>query len=591
MTKQFSSGGLVRISGRKRYRYGRVIVEDAGGIVIVEAYDDEVPGETARISCTEDDLELVPPDHVSEEDLGKIARYELTFRKAAPGAGPADENVIYGGSHDMTPEDLRTALINIRDGGDFFGVVKSDWFSHICRAGELAARLGVMMTDEERRGEFEHLLPVNDRDVIILTLYELGRLLSDPRESAIKPRDSEALKALIDRLDLYIEEREKPLAERRFSEEDEERFIRSCAEDQDSLDEEERVLFRRICDRMCEEGSADALRIKGSACYGGSAAYPCDWEASCSCLRKYFELTADPAAANSLGYIFFYGRCTDGPDYEKAYRYFSFGALNGIHQSLYKLGDMFMEGLGVIKSPETALRLYSKVYEETLVMFEDGDMESSFADAALRMARASEKGVIPMMDGNMAYHYCLQADLAIKKRRKYGYYGDDVVEAKMEDLLEKSRPGRFFRTGPTDTVEYGDLSWLLVMTEWNARSVRAYIADQSGPADNRYVKLVLEVIDRPDDRGEHRTLLTVDEADYCDLVRATEVELGGVSLLEIDVCESGGSAADGSRASFVYDDVDIDFENNLYIFRHDDIETARIAADSMTWRVPKKSVE
>ena len=90
--------------------------------------------------------------------------------------------------------------------------------------------------------------------------------------------------------------------------------------------------------------------------------------------------------ANTLGYIAYYGRCEDGiPDYETAYKYFSFAAFNGVYEAQYKIADMFQKGNGVTRSPETAQGMIQRLYNENLRYIQRGIFASKFADVALRM--------------------------------------------------------------------------------------------------------------------------------------------------------------------------------------------------------------
>lgn len=145
--------------------------------------------------------------------------------------------------------------------------------------------------------------------------------------------------------------------------------------------------------------------------------------------------------ANSLGYIYYYGRTNNGvPDYDKAYRYFSSAALLGNHESLYKVGDMFLSGCGVPVIPDVADQLYERVYDETLSLVLDRNPFNNFADAALRMARSYERKGCPKSD---IYGKYLEADLGLKIRERYHYYGDNTVRKAVDKGLEKYREENF----------------------------------------------------------------------------------------------------------------------------------------------------
>jgi TPR repeat protein len=68
---------------------------------------------------------------------------------------------------------------------------------------------------------------------------------------------------------------------------------------------------------------------------------------------RLFELTDNPQYANTLGYIYYYGRCNNGvPEYDQAFYYFSYAAANGLYEGMYKLADLFWHGYGCKKAPK-----------------------------------------------------------------------------------------------------------------------------------------------------------------------------------------------------------------------------------------------
>ncbi len=74
----------------------------------------------------------------------------------------------------------------------------------------------------------------------------------------------------------------------------------------------------------------------------------------------YYEMAAHKGnliAHENLGYCWYYGR-TGKKDHEKAYRYFAYGALCGNLTSLYKLGDMYLNGYYLPKSDYQAYNMY-----------------------------------------------------------------------------------------------------------------------------------------------------------------------------------------------------------------------------------------
>lgn len=146
---------------------------------------------------------------------------------------------------------------------------------------------------------------------------------------------------------------------------------------------------------------------------------------------------------NTLGYIFYYGRTNDfKPEYDKAFKYFSIGAEGGFYESLYKLGDMYLNGYYVEKNPEQAVKLYTQVYEDVEHQFREEEFEGVFADISLRLGSLYRKGIGCRQDDYKALFIYTMADYAIKERMKYEkFFGNqkvaDSITKELTELQEK----------------------------------------------------------------------------------------------------------------------------------------------------------
>ena len=281
------------------------------------------------------------------------------------------------------------------------------------------------------------------------------------------------------------------------------------------------TLFRAFTEDLAEEENETALHILGYHSYGGSPAFPCDWERSRECISKLFEENGDPVYANSLGYIAYHGRCSDGvPDYDAAFRYFSYGSANGIIESTYKLADLYAGGKGIWKSEEAAFRLVQELYVDTMKRFCGGELTGKFADVALRMGRLYENGSVEEEPNlSAAYYYYLQARYAIRFRRKLANdYGDDVVERNIENAITRIEP-----EVPLETKKTCRRSspWVLQMAIAMDKHVlvtfRKY-ADES-------IKLILDRYEE-DDSELHDFLVTIPEYRYCAMQETVTMRTG-----------------------------------------------------------------
>ena len=210
------------------------------------------------------------------------------------------------------------------------------------------------------------------------------------------------------------------------------------------LSDAEKSDLRQLMTDLATEGEPMALRQLGYCCYGGDALFECDWPRSRDCFLRLMDMdNVDDHDkcnyANTLGYIFYYGRCNGGvPEYEKAFQYFSIGAAGGFYESMYKLSDMYMHGYYVARNTCAAQVLVRMVYDENLERVKRCKFGCNFADAALRMGNLCRDGLI---QDDPLYYYTL-ADFAIRRRLAYEHYGDSSVFAGIQNALAEIRKDR-----------------------------------------------------------------------------------------------------------------------------------------------------
>ncbi|MCR5150573.1 MAG: sel1 repeat family protein [Clostridiales bacterium] len=107
-----------------------------------------------------------------------------------------------------------------------------------------------------------------------------------------------------------------------------------------------------------DEGNADAMNDLGAQYYNGSRGFEQSFEKAV----EYYKTAAENGsrqAQENLGYCYYYGRNMP-VDYEKAFHYFALGAFDGHIISLYKIGDMYMNGYYVKKNPVEAFHIYMR---------------------------------------------------------------------------------------------------------------------------------------------------------------------------------------------------------------------------------------
>ena len=312
----------------------------------------------------------------------------------------------------------------------------------------------------------------------------------------------------------------------------------------DEADPEEQQLFKTCLDLLCERKDPEAIETRGYCYYNGTAIYPQDWFKARDSFLELYQLTGSPFAANTLGYIYYYGRCSKGkPDYPQAFYYFSIGHAGGLYESTYKLGDMFFHGLSVAKNTDIAYSLYKTVYDENMDRFVSGDTRCKFADTALRMARCYMG-----TDPRVAYGYCLQARLAIRFRlRDDPQYGDEKIRQNIENQAEEIRK---VYTAKARTLRSPVPFWL----EWVEKNSNCLLFWKP-LKDGKYSLLCKIVSGRPFDS---KILATCPECDYCGLQEFIRIQTApGTTII-----------APEGLSGVLFDGWEHDFEDNqLQLFR------------------------
>ena len=110
-----------------------------------------------------------------------------------------------------------------------------------------------------------------------------------------------------------------------------------------------------------EKGDADAMNDLGAMYYDGHRGF----EQSFKKAVYYYDMAAangSRQAQENLGYCYYYGRIGE-PDYMKAFHYFALGAFDGHLISLYKIGDMYLNGHYVKKNEKEAFIIYNRCLE------------------------------------------------------------------------------------------------------------------------------------------------------------------------------------------------------------------------------------
>ena len=171
------------------------------------------------------------------------------------------------------------------------------------------------------------------------------------------------------------------------------------------------------------EGNSDAMNDLGAVYYDGSRGFEQSFEKAVR-LYKMAAEKGNRQAQENLGYCYYYGRAGE-PDYEKAFHYFALGAFDGHLISLYKIGDMYLNGLYVPKNEREAFfifvrcietmtdeasgRVAGPVYLRLGRMFLEGiGTECNYKNALICFQKAETYLLDMVLDGDVMYRKSLE---------------------------------------------------------------------------------------------------------------------------------------------------------------------------------------
>ena len=410
---------------------------------------------------------------------------------------------------------------------------------------------------------------VTEKDIITHAYYELSELRwnlcdFDPLEL---PED--AFDALKDMLGTWIESGGKEYPDI-IKQEIASQFDDS---DIDKQSEATQKLYKECLDYCCDvKKDPKAIQRRGYCYYCGTKIYPNDWIKARDAFIEYYQMTGDASAANTLGYIYYYGRCNGGvPEYEQAFKYFSIGHAYSYFESTYKLADMLAHGYGVVKDGESANHLYYGVYKQNLKRFIRGDFECKFADAALRMGNVFRDGIGAAVDMETAYFYYLQADYAIRKRTENAnQYGDTVVFNGIRKALEETRK-EYTETGRKEKYIYpGWTKWTLI----KHRRCKLTIKELK----NGVLAIDAKPLKRHDENEPPQMLITIPRADYCELKKK----------IRIKTAPNSRYGTLDEKHEIIFDSVEYDWgERKTSFYLYDEL-TGEIYTEYYTLTAPAK---
>ncbi len=506
---------------------------------------------TEIMAFRNEDVKKTKMKRVKYSQLAEIVRGELSLRELSGGSNYVSDEI---------QSDSKVYMFNI---DDFYAGFKKMSGKSL---EEIAGWLTLIAQFSEFIGEFlyakDEIYSLEDSfaGFVFDSVMELLWMITENKEDEEAKKFMDVIKSIIKE---YIESDGKTVPGEVIYE-----LVRRL--DCDNIDEQDevvQVIFKEGVDKLCAAKDPMAIQKRGYCYYTGTGVYPNDWVKARNSFLEYFEITADPTAANTLGYIYYYGRCNNGvSQYDEAFKYFSIGNAAGIYESTYKLADMFRHGNGVAKSEKIAFHMYEEVYTQTLCEFQAEIFECKFADAALRMGNCFKEGIGCEVDYALAYQFYLEADYAIRRRvEATNYYGDNVVYESIQKALEETRELYTVKSKKMVFEEYP--IWAL----WMIRGHRNCYARVNKLKNDKF-SIKATTLPRYDEL-EFKALITVPEADYSELRSEIRIKTDKYSKFFTD---------DGED-DFIFDHVEYDRYNNITRFMLGTLVVATIITDKYTF--------
>lgn len=486
----FKENDIVKFNVDRTEYYGKVMHVTPKKITVCDLDDYD------EYTIKKDKAVLLEPIYLTKDTYRKLARYEITLQDIIK--DNVAENIVNVDNYIITLEDIYCALNKFSNETINTETLAIEWFDYF--------NYVLQETTYENEPDF---------------FYNRNRVLSDISDALMNLifyDFEEDFKDAFIALGNFLEDENKSVSERRYPERAQIDLLYSL-KDNSSLNlasNEEAELYRLFADELAEKGNRYGLSAVGYGCYGGNRVFPCDWKRAEECMLRLIEIVdympGQAFYANTLGYIYYYGRTTDGvPDYEKAYKYFSFAAFNQIYEAEYKIADMYYNGYGVPKSPETAKNIVSRLYEENIKYIENGEFDCKFADIAFRMGNYCKDTNDPYesdFDEMLKYYY--QADFAIRMRMKHtNYYGDCKVAKAIDNALAETKEMVNFK--PQKKIE-----WLSIYSIFHDYlSSGNWLDVRAKKMATGKIKLIFKPHSKWQEKYTGRVFITIPELDMC----------------------------------------------------------------------------
>lgn len=445
--KAIAVGSRVKFYINEEYLIGQVLMYSA------ESHSYLVESQKGKFYVTEDEVNEIKGEWLDREDVRSVVLHDERAEELMNRIEDCRE-AVESEYFDATLDDTEEMLRNLRDWNPDEEAYER-WWGICCRILHWGSDWDSEIEFDHERSWLKCLYPKGENDMVWLISMTFHRKDPEDEYRSVPVLNYDAVLEDIDHF-----RHGETIRWYRWSRFAQLHTLRnnSCPQERKELSNEEKEELRALILELEKEDVPIAISVHGYGCYGGDDLFECDWETSRECFERLMEMDSrwvddnKSMFANTLGYIYYYGRCNGGePEYEKALKYFTMGAAGGIIESRYKLADMYKNGYAVPKNRWAANLLIVEAYKDTHRMFVRKNFECDFADAALRMGHICRDGFEEAEYDE--YYYYTAAEYAIRKRMEFDQYGDNTVRGNIQKELKRIRKECPLKTGNTVRME------------------------------------------------------------------------------------------------------------------------------------------
>ena len=338
---------------------------------------------------------------MTQDKLIDLCRYDVGWIETVGGSDidaypESGFDVQCENEYPMLLSDLKTALQHFEEEKTSFKDFAFDWWCPITTYFYEDLCLDELLgPDPDNIFEFPlPPLPETDEDMIVTVMIRIARVADTFSEDGKLPTgtasDVLGIPGLLSLIDNFEENKDLPPEERTYTRDQMLVFLNHWDNNLLLSDAPEDVIshFKEFTNILCGQHVFEALKIKAFACNGGNAVFKCDYPEAVRLLTILLKEYGFGYAANALGFIYYDGKLTGKPDFDKAFAYFAIASNYNVTEARLKFADMLLLGNAGNPDPILAYNTYLQIYHDARVRFESGDYNAHLPESAMRIARA-----------------------------------------------------------------------------------------------------------------------------------------------------------------------------------------------------------